>query len=303
MGEEPSRRHAVPLTGEQLKARKHRRTALPRRKGRARPVPALGVGAILWRGVAVGVLTLPLAVLAATPIEESQPARVAVAQSPAADRADAETSDGGLGALYYQLQGLQDDVRRLQGIVEEQNYRIERLLQEQRERYLELDARLLALTGGAPASPNEGQPPPLAGGIGGVPSSEREAYNAAFAVVRDAAGLAPTERKAAYEQALAMFEALIDDYPSGDFTANAYYWTGEARLFMEEFELARQAFVQVVNLFTDSAKVPDALYKLGVVHHQLQDVPGALHYLDRTIAEFPDHTAARLARPYAAELR
>ena len=253
--------------------------------------------------MAVGVLALPLAVLAATPIEESQPVGVIVAQSPAAEPTDAETSDGGLGALYYQMQGLQDDVRRLQGIVEEQNYRIERLLQEQRERYLELDARLLALTGGAPASPSEGQPPPLAGGIGGVPSSEREAYNAAFAVVRDAAGLAPAERKAAYEQALAMFEVLIDDYPNGEFTANAYYWTGEARLFLQEFELARQAFVQVVNLFADSAKVPDALYKLGVVHHQLQDVPGALHYLDRTIAEFPDHTAARLARPYAAELR
>ena len=252
--------------------------------------------------LAAGVLTLPLAVLAATPVEESQPARVAVAQAPAPDPTDAETSDGGLGALYYQMQGLQDDVRRLQGIVEEQNYRIERLLKEQRERYLELDARLLALTGGAPASPSEGQPP-LAGGIGGVPGSEREAYNAAFAVVRDAAGLAPAERKAAYEQALAMFEVLIGDYPNGEFTANAYYWTGEARLFLQEFELARQAFVQVVNLFGDSAKVPDALYKLGVVHHQLQDVPGALHYLDRTIAEFPDHTAARLARPYAAELR
>ena len=248
------------------------------------------------RLAAAGALALPLAVWAGTSIEESQPAGVTAVQ-PATTSDDA--GDSGLGTLYYQLQGLQDDVRRLQGVVEEQNHRIERLLQEQRERYLELDERLLALTGAA-GPQGENQPLPLAGA---VPGSEREAYNAAFAVVKNAAGLELAERKAAYEQALAMFEALVADYPNGDFTANAYYWTGEARLFLEEHELARQAFVQVVNLFGNSAKAPDALYKLGVVHHQLQDVPGALHYLDRTIAEFPDHTAARLARTYAAELR
>lgn len=212
---------------------------------------------------------------------------------------DAAPSEG-IATLYYQLQVLQDDVRRLQGIVEEQNHRIERLVEEQRERYMELDERLLALTGTTPQGP--GAAPAVAPGDF-APSTEREAYNAAFSVVKDAAGLAPTERREAYRQALALFAALIADYPNGEFTPNAYYWTGEAQLFLGEAELARQAFIQVVSLFGGHAKVPDALYKLGVVYHQLQDASGALHYLDRVIAEFPDHTAARLARSYAAELR
>ena len=205
-----------------------------------------------------------------------------------------------LATLFYQLQVLQDEVRRLQGIVEEQNYRIERLVQEQRERYVELDERLLALTGANPQEPGEESPvaaSPLA------PSTEREAYNAAISVVKNAAGQPPSERREAYLRALTMFGALVREFPNGEFTANAYYWMGEAQLYLEELELARQAFVQVVNLFGDHAKVPDALYKLGVVYHQLNDLSGALHYLDRAIAEFPDHTAARLAESYAAELR
>jgi hypothetical protein len=35
---------------------------------------------------------------------------------------------------------------------------------------------------------------------------------------------------------------------------------------------ARQAFAQVVNLYPDHQKVPDTLYKLGVVYHRLGDV-------------------------------
>ena len=250
-------------------------------RGRRRS-PRLRSAAIL------GGAALSFSAFAGTPAEESR-------------SGDAAAPNEGIATLYYQLQVLQDDVRRLQGIVEEQNYRIERLVEEQRERYVELDERLLALSGGTAPQGPDAMPAVAPGGL--VPSTEREAYNAAFSVVKDAAGLAPTARQEAYRQALTMFAALIETYPNGEFTPNAYYWTGEAQLFLGEAELARQAFIQVVNLFGGHAKAPDALYKLGVVYHQLQDTSGALHYLDRVTTEFPDHTAARLARSYAAELR
>ena len=244
-------------------------------------------------------VALSLAAFAGAPVEDSR-ATIPPSPTDSLGTGEREGPDDGITTLFYQLQVLQDEVRRLQGIVEEQNYRIERLVQEQRERYVELDERLLALTGANPQQPGEESPvaaSPLA------PSTEREAYNAAISVVKNAAGQPPSERREAYQRALTMFDALVREFPNGEFTANAYYWMGEAQLYLEELELARQAFVQVVNLFGDHAKVPDALYKLGVVYHQLNDLSGALHYLDRAIAEFPDHTAARLAESYAAELR
>ena len=207
--------------------------------------------------------------------------------------------EGGIGALYYQLQVLQDDVRRLQGLVEEQHHRIERLTKEQRERYIELDQRLLDVAG----SPEAGSgtldvPAELAPG-----DSEREVYAAAFAIVKNAAGLVPSEREAAYQDAIARFEVQIANFPNGVLVANAFYWIGEIHLYTDELELARQAFAQVVNLYGDDAKVPDSLYKLGVVYHRLGDNDRSLQYLDRVINEHGEHTAADLARSYAAELR
>ena len=249
---------------------------------------------------------------AAAPVEESQASQRAIERSTNAQTRDnaldsdasgdiAGADAAGISALYYQLQVLQDDVRRLQGIVEEQHHRIERLTEEQRERYIELDQRLLDISRSS-VNPSDSAPATFAGSerFGG---GEREAYNAAFAIVKNAARLIPAERVAAYQEALARFEAQIANFPDGEFVANAFYWIGEIHLYTDELELARQAFAQLVNLYGDDAKVPDALYKLGVVYHRLGDNERALGYLDRVIAEHGDHTAAGLARSYAAELR
>lgn len=46
------------------------------------------------------------------------------------------------GELFLQLQQLQDEVSRLRGMVEEQQYEIRQLKQESLDRYKELDGRL-----------------------------------------------------------------------------------------------------------------------------------------------------------------
>ena len=270
-----------------------------RRRPPPRPFPSSGRSRGLsrtWRLLALALAaSLGATVWAAAPVVESPPATT---PAPAA----AEEADG-LATLYYQLQLLQDDVRRLQGIVEEQNHRLDRLVQDQRDRYIELDRRLVEL--GTPAAPADSAAGATPTGFGTSPGATTEAgaYNAAFAVVKGASNLVPSERLAAYAEALTAFQALIAQYPAGEFTPNAYYWSGEIHLYTEALELARQAFVQVVTLFADHAKVPDALYKLGVVYHRLGDNQRALQYLDRVAAEHPSHTAADLARNYAAELR
>ena len=220
--------------------------------------------------------------------------------------AAAESPPAGIGRLFLELQTLQDDVRRLQGIVEEQNHRIERLTREQRERYVELDERLMALErSGAPDDAGSasviGQPAAPVGAA--APRTEQAAYDAAYDLVKGAGDLPASDRQAVYEEALTMFAALIARYPNGEYAPNAFYWSGEIHLYAERLELARQAFVQAATLFGDHAKVPDALYKLGVVYHRLADDATALRYLDQVADRYPDHTAAGLARSTAAELR
>ena len=213
--------------------------------------------------------------------------------------------DGGLAVLYRQIQLLQDDVRRLQGSVEEQNHRIEQLTREQRERYIELDRRMLELR------PNAlGAPPADGAAAATVPGTavaappampERFAYNEAFATMRNARGLPTDERVPMYENALEMFKALIAAHPNGEFTPNAFYWIGEIHSALDRHELARQAFVQVVNLYADHPKAADALYKLGLTYHRLGDSTRAGEYLDRVIRDYPQSSAAEFAEQFKAE--
>ena len=57
--------------------------------------------------------------------------------------------------------------------------------------------------------------------------------------------------------------------------------------------------MQVINLYPDHQKVPDALYKLGVVYQGLGDDTKALEYLQRVQEAHPQSPAAVLANKYA----
>jgi tol-pal system protein YbgF len=272
---------------------------------------------------------------APSPVRDRAPPSAAIAYPsdaaaqayPANDRALAQTSPTPLASaasdreptteLFYQLQTLQTEVGELRGLVEEQRHLIERLAREQKEQYLDLDRRMaLALkqngggaapvaTGGGPrlTEPTESAPSAGSRGVAGVaaPSagpasaSEREAYTRAFNLTRDKR----------FQEAISGFNQLLVDYPGGEYSANAFYWLGELYLALPKAELekSRQSFAQVVNAYPAHTKVPDSLYKLGVVYHRLGDNAKALEYLNRAQVEFPSSPAARLAQSYAAEIR
>lgn len=199
-----------------------------------------------------------------------------------------------LAELFYQLQVLRQEVQDLRGLVEEQSYQLNRLAKDQQEQYLDLDRRVAALRAQAPEPTLAETSPPPGGPVpGGVPGSERDAYTAAFNQMKNRQ----------FDEAVASFNALVTDYPNGQFTPNAFYWLGELHLAQAEDEMARESFSQVINLYPDHQKAPDALYKLGIVHHRLGDTANALQYLERVTAEYPQSSAAGLARTYSAEIR
>ena len=245
------------------------------------------------------------ALAAAAPVEESQGREVQREPDRSADRNDdSARGDSEVNTLYYDLQFALDEVRRLHGVVEELNHRMDRLEQEQRERYIELDQRLQELRGGgAPTGNGEPGTPDVPSDEPPVPVTEREAYNVAFELLNSARSLPESEQRPQYRRALAVFQEIIDNYPNGEFTANAFYWRGELHLALKEHEDAREAFAQVDLLYGDHPKVPDALYKLGEVYHVLGDTDRAREYLNRVINDYPTSTAAGLARKYLAELR
>jgi tol-pal system protein YbgF len=209
----------------------------------------------------------------------------------------------GTSELFMRFQQLEADVSELRGIVEEQSHLIERLTQQQKEQYLDLDRRVaLALKGqsGAATAPPPGMPPGSAGSVEPPQAvsntdSERDAYSIGFEL---------TKQKR-FPEAINAFNEMLVKYPNGQFSGNAFYWLGELYLALPQpnLEKSRQSFTQVISLYPNNQKISDAMYKLGVVYHQLGDRTNAMEYLSRVQAQYPGTPAARLAQSYAAELR
>ncbi len=198
-----------------------------------------------------------------------------------------------LAELFYQLQLLQQEVQELRGLAEEQAYHLERLAKDQKEQYLDLDARMRELATAAPATLTANPDTQTVPGLPTAMGSERDAYTAAFNLMKGRQ----------FDASKEAFRAILAQYPAGDYSPNVYYWLGELYLAGNELEEARQSFMQVVTSFPTHQKVADALYKLGVTQHRLGFSGRALEFLNRVQAEFPNSSAAGLASTYAAELQ
>ncbi|MBY6070367.1 tol-pal system protein YbgF [Marinobacter salsuginis] len=201
--------------------------------------------------------------------------------------------------LFYMIQQLQGEVRRLQGQVEEQRHQIERLQQQGRDRYIDLDQRILDLSEKVASQPapaastgndsTPSGPAPAAKEYRQPGAEERKAYEQIQDLIRN-------QKK--YDEAISRIYEFIDEYPEGDLTVNAYYWLGEVYLVKPQLEQAKQAFTIVATRFADHRKAPDAVYKLGVTHDRLGEKEQARRSMQTVIEDYPSSSAADLARKF-----
>lgn len=222
------------------------------------------------------------------------------------------TGGGNAGQLLLKVQQLQQEVMRLNGLVEEQAHELRTLKAQSLERYIDLDRRLGLLAGGtgepAPeAAAGASAPAPVAepaaprsSPVAAVPVAaaqpgESAAYQAAYALVRSQQ----------FNQAVTAFQEFLQDYPSGRFTPNAHYWLGELHLVTSppDTEAARQSFMLLLDMYPTDSKVPDALFKLGRIHYTKGNRERAREFLDRVINEFgsSNSAAVKLAQDFINE--
>jgi tol-pal system protein YbgF len=212
-------------------------------------------------------------------------------------------------SLALRVQQLEEEIRRLNGLVEEQASLLMRLQDQSLERYVEMDRRLAAIGTIDPSTVIEGDeetdsPAPddtvssadVPVAVAEVQPGEREAYQSAYGLVR--------ERQ--FEAAVEAFNTFLASYPFGRFAPNAHYWLGELYLVIEPVdpESARQNFQLLLDQYPNDRKVPDALYKLGRVHALKGNVDRSKEYLNKVIADYgaEQHPAAQLAKHFLDSL-
>ena len=208
-------------------------------------------------------------------------------------------------SLAIRVQQLEEEIRRLNGLVEEQSSLLMRLQDQSLERYVEMDRRLAAIgtTESVPTSETEALPADDGVDVATTPTTietlgveaqpeERDAYRSAYGLVR--------ERR--FDDAISAFSAFLSAFPFGQYAPNAHYWLGELYLVIEpaDPESARQNFQLLLDQYPNDRKVPDALYKLGRVHALKGNMERAREYLARVVNEYgpQQHPAAQLAQDF-----
>ena len=195
----------------------------------------------------------------------------------------------------YQLQLLQQEVRELRGLIENIDYQLKKQKSIGDDRYLELDSRLQSILYEHDSSLGKEKAGESA--VIDLPdfdqSGEKDLYETAQLLIRNKQ----------FDRAIEQLRSFIQSFPDSQLLANAYYWLGlvYADKIDPDLEQARQALAQVMAYFPDHAKVPDAAYALGKVHHALGNCETAKSLLGQVVDQYPDKSASKLSENYLRE--
>ena len=186
------------------------------------------------------------------------------------------------GDLLGKLQLLQEEVMRLNGLLEQQAHNIRVLEEKSLERYIEIDRRLSAVDNDGTDSQKSQTETVFFSDQNSVPEQpgEGEAYISAYGLVKNKE----------FELAITAFQNFLKEFPVGKFAPNAHFWLGELYLVLDpaDPEASRQAFMLLVSQFSQHVKVPDALYKLGKIQLMKGNRERSKYYLNRVISEYSD---------------
>ncbi|WP_085709627.1 MULTISPECIES: tol-pal system protein YbgF [unclassified Pseudomonas] len=208
------------------------------------------------------------------------------------------------GMLFNQLQQMQDQISRQQGVIEELQNQVARMKQESLERYQDLDRRIgsgaapaatpenssaggdASAAAGAAAGAGAAAQAPAASGEPADPAKEKLYYDAAFDLIK----------AKDFDKASQAFAAFLRKYPNSQYAGNAQYWLGEVNLAKGDLQGAGQAFAKVSQLYPKHAKVPDSLYKLADVERRLGHTDKVKGILQQVVSQYPGTSAAQLAQ-------
>jgi len=226
--------------------------------------------------------------------------------------------------LVIQVQQLQDEVRMLRGMLEDQGIQLESLANRQRDQYLDLDQRISAQRGSSsgPVLSNNtattsrpvttaGAAPVIREDVPDVRQAMDTPSSTTALAVPDTEAreftASPEAEKTAYDQgfqslkdlkyadAATQFSAFVGQYPNSEYADNAQYWLGESYYVTRNYDIALEAFQNLLSNYPDSPKVPDGLLKIGYTHYELKQWDQARAALEQVQQQYPDTTLARLA--------
>ncbi|MCX6132864.1 MAG: tetratricopeptide repeat protein [Ignavibacteriales bacterium] len=142
-------------------------------------------------------------------------------------------------------------------------------------RLSDVEAKLKAELDRAAAAAKPPPPPP-------APAATYEGAQKAFG-----------EKK--YDEAIQMFQALLDGGTPEDLADNCHYWIGESYFGKKDYKEAVK-HLEMVFQYKTSEKKGDAYYMLGRAHEMLGDKAKAKESYEKVVKDFPTNDNVKKAK-------
>jgi tol-pal system protein YbgF len=203
--------------------------------------------------------------------------------------------------LLQRVEQLETEVRQIRGELELQRHHLETLA---RERAMP----------GPPVHPPTGrtEPPPAMSTAAEPPMDTRG--RSASVQPSPPAAAAGTERaefdaalnelrEGRYPEAIAAWRRFLSAHPSGGLAGDAQYWLGESYYLSRDYNAAKETFIALGLNYPQSARLPDALLKLGYIYGEQGETARARDVLQKLTQVYPNTQAASLAERRLQSLR
>lgn len=211
---------------------------------------------------------------------------------------------GGLAATQdAELYAIKTELRKLAGMLEEIEFRLNTDTADQAARLAEMNTRLLENTDRLsrmetflgmdfsertePGSREDDPPEANLEDMG-----EQELYRVGKQMFDNQE----------FDDALDAFALFIEKFPKSNLADNARFWTGEVYFAEQWYEKAIVEYQRVIDDYPRGNKVPAAYLKQGISFSLLGEKENALFRLRELVRLFPDHDKARIAERRITEL-
>ena len=190
-------------------------------------------------------------------------------------------SDESLELLYQKIEALEKEIQDLRNLLEENSILVDRSLELQQQRYLDLDARILELSklDASEVVINEAEV------LDQINEVEVDLYKQALSLFEESR----------FAEALEIFSDIIISFPEGNFAADAYFWSGELFLAQEMYEDAKLSYQSVVDQFPNHQRSPDSLFKIAEIYRLQGQQDKAERTYNNVIENYPDTGASQLS--------
>ncbi len=196
----------------------------------------------------------------------------------------------GQGPMLERVNALEQELRRITGVVEKLQFRVDRIVTDGTNRIGDLEFRLVELEGGDVSK--LGKTSTLGGGDMpdsslNTPAKDNSGLELAASEQSDFDRAKAAVESGDYNGGLAQFDQYLLAYPDGPLAGQAQYWRAEALAGLGDWSNAARGFLESFSGTPKGVKAPKALYRLGVSLAELGQTSDACATLDEVGIRYP----------------